>query len=155
VMKGLSKIKGVKKRLKTAIRLTMNDSISNSDTTSARKSILAIEDDHSMRQLLDHMLSKEYDVASLSNGNKAMQWLAGGNIPDLIITDIDVEGMNGEEFVTNLKRSGFFRDIPIIILSGKTSERTAFELLAKGAAGMLTKPFSKEALFEMMTKHIA
>lgn len=117
-----------------------------------KKQILAIEDDEAMRQLLEHILSKDYEVTAIGNGLKAMQWMTAGNVPDLILTDIDVPGLSGEEFLVNIRKSGFFREVPVVILSGRAAEAYAQGLIEKGATATLVKPFARDELTDLVSK---
>jgi two-component system chemotaxis response regulator CheY len=68
-----------------------------------KKQILIIDDDMAMCQLLGKLLQTNYNVVSKFDGLSALQWLSEGNIPDLVITDLDMPKIGGEEFVNNLK----------------------------------------------------
>ncbi len=63
-----------------------------------KKQILAVDDDSSIRELLEFLLRNNYNVITKKDGMEAMMWLSEGNIPDLIITDIDMPRLNGYEF---------------------------------------------------------
>jgi len=84
--------------------------------------ILLIEDNKSFRLLMNHFLSKRYRVVTRKNGIDAMFWLKEGNNPDLILLDLGMPQMNGNDFLAGLKSSGFYKDIPVIVLSGSTRD---------------------------------
>lgn len=115
-----------------------------------KKLILAVEDDPSLRMLLDFILRKEYQVVTKKNGLEAMIWLENGNIPDLIITDVDMPKLSGVDFVRNLRKSGYFRDIPLLILSGWETSIETISCLQVGADNYLMKPFNPKELKEKM-----
>ena len=77
-----------------------------------------------------------------------MSWLFHGNSPDLIIVDVDMPRLNGFEFLKNLRRSGFFQDIPVIVLSGIDRESVKAKCLDHGADDYLVKPFNPEEILE-------
>jgi two-component system, chemotaxis family, chemotaxis protein CheY len=116
------------------------------------KHILVIEDDQNLAILLDHMLSKQYQVNTFADGHSALNWMATGYLPDLIIADVDMPGMESTKLLENLQVSGFYRHIPVVIMSGKSDEEKASRLLGKGAQVILVKPFAKEELFGVLHK---
>ncbi len=65
---------------------------------------------------------------------------------DLILTDINMPNMNGEEFVRRLESDELLRTIPVIVVSTDSSHNRVQQMLALGAKGYVTKPFPPEAL---------
>ncbi len=112
-----------------------------------RKTILLIEDNKSLRVLMNHLLSKWYRVISRTNGLDAMGWLAKGNTPDLILLDLEMPEMTGKDFLEGLQSSGFYKDIPVIIISGnKQCTSTADQAI--NVQKYFEKPFDPELLRE-------
>jgi len=107
-----------------------------------KKQILIVDDDTAMCQLLGKLLQKRYDAISKHDGLSAMQWLTEGNMPDLIITDLDMPNINGEEFANNLKNSGFFSDIPLIVITGYKSKDKRLACYRLGVHEYFEKPFN-------------
>ena len=64
-----------------------------------KNQILIIDDDDAMCQLLEKLFEKKYNVVTKNDGMSAMYWLVGGQIPDLIITDLDMPNLDGVEFI--------------------------------------------------------
>ncbi len=112
-----------------------------------KKQILAVDDDSSIRELLEFLLRNDYHVITKKDGMEAMMWLSEGNIPDLIITDIDMPRLNGYEFFKNVRRSGFYRDIPIMVISGLENSKFIITCLQQGADDYILKPFNPESLY--------
>lgn len=112
-----------------------------------KKQILAVDDDSSIRELLEFLLRSDYDVITKKDGMEAMIWLSEGNIPDLIITDVDMPRLNGYEFFKNVRRSGFYRDVPIMVLSGLENSKLIITCLQQGADDYILKPFNPESLY--------
>ena len=86
---------------------------------SSRKMILIVEDQKSVRVLLQQFLRKSFDVTCKADGFDALAWLSQGNLPDLIILDMSMPKLNGLDFLNNIRTSGIFRDIPVLIVSGE------------------------------------
>ena len=110
-----------------------------------RKKILVIDDERTIRVLLENFL-KEYVVTTKNDGLEGLSWLQEGNMPDLIIADIQMPNIDGYEFVKQIRASGFFRDIPLIVLSGLESSVEKVKCLKLGANDYLVKPFNPEEL---------
>lgn len=107
-----------------------------------KKNIILIDDKESIGKIVATYLSKEYNFAYFENPMKVIEYLKKGEIPDLIISDIRMPGMMGDEFLYYLKADKSFRSIPIIILSSEESTSKRIELLEKGAADYILKPFN-------------
>src|SRR5258706_4489401 len=84
-----------------------------------KKRILIVDDDLSILKLLNFIISKDYDIVVRNNGIDAFSWLEDGNIPELIISDLQMRYFDGQSFIKKVKISGLFRDIPIIMLSAE------------------------------------
>ena len=113
-----------------------------------RKKVLVIEDHDSIRLLLGTYLSKSYQVVTMEDGFDALAWLSKGNIPDCILLDIDMPRIDGMEFLTNIRGSGFFRNIPVIVISGKESSEFRAKCREFGVVAFLNKPFNPLKLKE-------
>jgi len=110
------------------------------------KKILIIDDKPSISRLIVQFLNKTFDVTTKEDGLQAISWLQEGNIPDLILTDLQMPNMDGFELISRVKESGFFRDIPIVVLSSKDSSADRIKCLKMGAEDYLVKPFNPEEL---------
>lgn len=110
------------------------------------KKILVIDDEITIRSLLERFLSNLYEVKALGNGQEALIWLQSGNMPDLMIVDLEMPNMNGFEFLQQVKSSGFFHAIPVLMLSGVDSSAERVKCLKAGALDFMIKPFNPEEL---------
>lgn len=111
-----------------------------------KKKILVLDDEITIRTLLEKFLSNLYEVTATSNGHEALAWLQKGNIPDLLIVDLEMPSMDGFEFLKQVKSSGFFRSIPVLMLSGVDSSAERVKCLKAGALDFMIKPFNPEEL---------
>jgi len=114
------------------------------------KCILIVEDNDSIRLLLGSMLRKKYEVITKKDGLEAMAWLVAGHLPDLILLDMSMPRLNGTEFLKSIRQSGFFKDIPVIVLSGNDGEQEIKDCLKWGVSHYLTKPFNPISLKELI-----
>jgi two-component system, chemotaxis family, chemotaxis protein CheY len=71
---------------------------------------------------------------------------------DLVLTDINMPGMNGEEFVRRLREDELLRDIPVIVVSTDASRSRIEHMLSLGATGYVCKPFVPETLRDEVEK---
>ena len=106
---------------------------------SARKRVLVVDDEASIRDLLSKTLAlAEYDVDTAGDGNAALDRMRTGGY-DLLIADLKMPGMDGLTLIRQAKKMK--ADLPIIIITGFSTESSAIEAVNLGVAGYLTKPF--------------
>ena len=104
--------------------------------------IFCIEDDESIRELIVYALkSNGYEALGFENGNEFYKDLLQEPLPDLILLDIMLPGEDGLQILGKLKSNSRTKDIPIIIISAKTSEFDKVKGLDLGADDYITKPF--------------
>jgi CheY-like chemotaxis protein len=118
-----------------------------------KNKILVIDDEQSIRLLLENFLSKSYDIIAKSDGQHALEWLEG-NLPDLIICDIQMPVMDGYEFLEKVRQRGFTKHTPVIMLSGVESSKERIRCYKIGAQDFLAKPFNPEELGELIKKNL-
>jgi len=109
--------------------------------------VLVIDDDATIRFLLKNIL-KEYEVISMEDGYKALDWLNSGNVPDLILLDLEMPNINGRVLIRRLKSSYKHRNVPIIILSGTDSKLIKTSFMKLGASDFIIKPFTDNDFLE-------
>src|SRR5262245_40055424 len=106
--------------------------------------ILVIDDDPSIRTIVDKMLTQVgYEVFSASSGKEGLRQLYSAQ-PDLVLLDILMPEMDGLEV---LKRIRELTNIPVIMLSAVTQMDVTVRCLEMGADDYLKKPFAREELF--------
>lgn len=106
-----------------------------------KKRILIIDDDATIRFLLKSIL-KEYEVITMEDGFDALDWLNSGNVPDLILLDIEMPNINGRVLIRRLKSSYKHRNVPIVIMSGTDSKSIKNSFIKLGASDFIIKPFT-------------
>ena len=107
-----------------------------------KKNSLLIVDDETMNlKILTHILSSDYTIYTATNGESAIE-KAKENMPDLILLDIIMPGIDGYQTLTELKKCEEIKKIPVIFITGLTSEKDEEKGLTLDAADYITKPFS-------------
>lgn len=104
-----------------------------------RPRVLVVDDEASIRELLSKTLAlAEYDVDTAPDGRAAIERLRLGNY-DLLIADLKMPGLDGLSLIREAKR--LKSELPVIIITGFSTESSAIEAVNLGVAGYLTKPF--------------
>ncbi|MGP8050856.1 MAG: response regulator [Desulfobaccales bacterium] len=112
----------------------------------AHETILAVEDDEDILELLKYNLGKEgYRVTAVTTGEEGLR-LARAAAPDLILLDLMLPGVDGLEVCRSLKMDAKTRQAPIIMLTAKGEETDIVTGLEMGAEDYVTKPFSTKVL---------
>lgn len=105
-----------------------------------KKQIAVIDDDVYIGDMLEKLLSQEgYEVLRAYSGTEALL-LLGKNQPDLILLDLMLPGLSGEEVLPRIQK------IPVIVISAKVDVEDKVRVLLDGAADYLTKPFDTKEL---------
>ncbi len=108
-------------------------------TGTARPRVLVVDDEASIRDLLAKTLAlAEYDVDVAPDGRSALERMRLYPY-DLLIADLKMPGMDGLSVIREAKR--YKADLPVIIITGFSTESFAIEAVNLGVAGYLTKPF--------------
>lgn len=116
------------------------------------KTILIVEDDGTMRELLRlHLTTAGYAVFTAANGAEAWTSIAA-MLPDMIITDVNMPRIGGFEFVAALRERSDLAAIPVIFLTIEHDSIDRGNDL--GAVEYLTKPIRLESLLQKVAKHL-
>src|SRR5437870_5376285 len=117
-----------------------------------RQKILVIEDNEDCRNILALQLQTlGYDIIETESGNRDVE-KAFSEMPDLIIMDLKMAGIDGVEATKRLKSRTSTRDIPIIVSTAWIAASSMKEVLAAGAAVVLTKPITHDHLKEVLQR---
>ena len=116
------------------------------------KKILLVDDSKTMRDMERFTLQQAgYVVAEAGNSADALTLVETENF-DLVITDINMPGMNGIELVGELRKRPNCKAVPIIVLSTESEAGLKNEARQAGATGWIVKPFRPEALVKVVRK---
>ncbi|MCX7788189.1 MAG: response regulator [Spirochaetes bacterium] len=111
-----------------------------------KKRILVVDDEPDILELVRFNLEKEgFEVKTVQNGEEALRWV-NRHVPDCIILDLMLPGLDGIEVCRRIKGTESLRPIPILMLTAKAEETDMVIGLEIGADDYITKPFSPKVL---------
>ena len=116
-----------------------------------KKRILIIDDEIVMLDILQKMLTPEYDVSVVNSASDALSFLNQDTV-DIILLDITMPNITGFEFLYDIRRIPSYMTVPIIIVSGNKGEDFLNEAKKSSAFGVLTKPVKKDELVHTIEK---
>ncbi len=126
------------------VKITQSNTMGFSN--SGQTNILIIEDDNYMQLIMKRFLGKAYEIEICPSALEALTFLQNGNIPDLVISDLNTPNLSGLDFVQQISSSDFFKSIPVIIVSGEDSSEVRIRCLNRGADDFIVKPFNPAEL---------
>ena len=111
-----------------------------------KQRILIVDDEEDIREIISFNLSKDgYETITADNGEEALE-LISKELPDLVILDIMLPGIDGNMVCMKVKSDEKTKHIPVLMLSAKSDETDQVVGLKMGADDYLTKPFSVKVL---------
>lgn len=122
---------------------TDQEPVSTPTTKSDR--ILVVDDSPDMRNYLKGLLEKHFEVILAEDGISAQKQLTEA-MPNLVLTDVMMPGMDGFELLNYIKHSAQMKHLPVILLSARAGEESQIDALDSGADDFLVKPFSSRQL---------
>lgn len=108
--------------------------------------VLIVDDKSEFRRLTKIVLSSTYEVMSAESVSNALALLQKGYTPDIIVSDLMMPDLDGASLVQQVKSSGAFKDIPVIILSSIDTSADKVRLMKLGANDYLNKPYNPDEL---------
>jgi len=121
----------------------------------ARPRILIVDDDPVILRLLQINFRLEgYEVDSASRGDEALR-RAGEAVPDVVVLDIMMPGVDGFDVLRQLKEDPASRDVPVILLSARAQDEDRRRGYALGVEEYVTKPFDPAHLVEIVRRVLA
>ncbi len=123
--------------------------IQDTDYDPRRQTILLVEDNQAMISYMLKKLQERYNVCVAFNGNEALKKVKGYPVaPDLIISDVMMDKVDGFKFARIISESPDYNHIPFIFLSAKFTSKDKLEGLKLGALDYIPKPFRMEELIQ-------
>jgi len=135
-------------------RIESSEILSRGSRNQLRQKILVVDDAETNLLILSNLLAEEGDVFSATDGTQAIA-LAGSMLPDLILLDVSMPGMDGYEVCRHLKSDIRTRDIPIVFVTGRTEDNDQEKGLSLGAIDYILKPYSPLIVLARIRNHLA
>ncbi|MFH6957081.1 two-component regulator propeller domain-containing protein [Flavobacterium aquidurense] len=110
-----------------------------------KRTVLIIDDNAEIRAYLIKLFSETYIVYSAENGDEGLK-LTKKHMPDLVISDIAMEEMDGLELCRKIKENSALSHIPVILLTASKNPETHLQGISDGADDYITKPFDDDML---------
>ena len=107
--------------------------------------ILVIDDDPFVLDLVNMMLRNKHQILTALNADEGLKTISRNSI-DMILLDWMMPDMNGISMLDKLNSDDATKNIPVIFLSGKTSNEEVMQAVEHGAKGYITKPFKRQDL---------
>lgn len=107
--------------------------------------VLLVEDNPDMSDHIERTLDHEYRLIVAREGGAALQ-LAEAHVPDLILSDLMMPGMGGDELLREVRRRESLKAVPMMLLTARADDEVRLDLLRSGAQDFLLKPFGAEEL---------
>ena len=107
--------------------------------------MVIVDDDSELRGYIKEIFSSQFNIYETDDGMSAFD-LIGKEVPDIVISDVVMGKMDGIELCRKVKENAFLAHIPIILLTGSSSEQSKLRGLECGAEDYVSKPFSKELI---------
>lgn len=111
-----------------------------------KKQLLIIDDNEMLLGLMNHCYGETFELFLCDSLNEAKGLLKNGLFPDAIVTDLNLPNEDGKSFISYLKTSLLYINIPLIVLSGEEKSQSRIECLKLGADDYVVKPFHPEEL---------
>jgi len=116
--------------------------------------VLVVDDNPQNLQVLGPMLEKNgYDIAFATSGEQALEFVAG-EIPDLVLLDIMMPGMDGYQVCERLRKKKGTASIPVIFLTAKSDTDDIVRGFEAGGVDYVTKPFNSAELLARVKTHL-
>jgi DNA-binding response OmpR family regulator len=107
--------------------------------------LLVVDDAFTILSLVENLFKKKFEVIKCRSVKEAMEVMEYVT-PDIVVTDLNMPEISGEDFVVHMKSENKFEHIPIIVLSSSDNTNTRLRLLRMGIDDFVQKPFNPEEL---------
>ncbi len=118
-----------------------------------RKTILVVDDAPENIRVLTAVLGPSYRVKAATSGEKALQMCGVDPLPDLVLLDVVMPGMDGYEVCRRLKAEARTAGVPVIFVTGNADESERSRARSLGAADFLVKPLDPARVLASVAAH--
>ncbi|GKT11574.1 MAG: two-component system, HptB-dependent secretion and biofilm response regulator [Thiomicrorhabdus sp.] len=126
----------------------------NSHTKDCKSYILVVDDEVMNRYVLDDLIGERYDLQLVASGDACLESVKI-RLPELILLDVNMPGINGFEVCKRLKQNAESSSVPVIFLTAQISVEDERKGLELGAVDYITKPFSESILLARIETHLS
>lgn len=127
----------------------------SAQTQDTPPTVLVVEDDEHIAQVLRFMLERQgYRVVHMADGRAASQHIAASSPPALVLLDVMLPYVDGFEIVGLIRSQAAWRDVPVLMLTAKNTERDTVRALDAGASDFVIKPFQPQELLARVRRFL-
>lgn len=127
-----------------------SDTQSETFNTSGMK-LMLVDDNRDLLEFLNEALNGQFaEIIMVSSGNKALQVLSSGKLPDIIVSDVNMPDGDGFYLCKELKANENYSNIPVILLTASGEEQSQIDSYRMGAESFMAKPFEVDTLMELL-----
>jgi len=124
-------------------------------TPAAAITVLVVEDDEHISQVLRFMLERQgYQVLHMADGRAASRHIAESAPPALVLLDVMLPYVDGFEIVELIRSREAWREVPVLMLTAKNTERDTVRALDAGASDFVIKPFQPQELLARVRRFL-
>jgi len=118
------------------------------------KKVLVVDDAAVVRHIVSFMLTNaRYSVIQAVDGNDALTKLNTDDI-SMVITDLNMPGMDGIEFIKQIRKKNAYKFMPVVMLTTQSQECKRLEGKEAGASAWICKPFTSAQLIDIVKKFV-
>lgn len=116
---------------------------------------LIVDDNEDTVYLLRHLLLRDgFIVHSATNGRDARDFIASSEPTDIVVTDLMLPYVSGFELLMQIRENALWKDVPVVVLSGKVTEGDVVRALELGANDYVKKPYNPQELSARIKRHV-
>ncbi|MDR1131701.1 MAG: response regulator [Oscillospiraceae bacterium] len=119
-----------------------------------KDTVLLVDDDPAFLKTVNDALREAYTVSFAVSGAEALELAAAGHVPDIILLDVAMPGMDGYETLEKLRELEDMQDVPVVFLSSMSAPESELRGIESGAMDYIKKPFVRDLLLARVRRHL-
>jgi methyl-accepting chemotaxis protein len=123
-------------------------------TGSENEVILVVDDDEILLEMIKELIGNDFDVTTLTSGDKALKMFYQGFVPNLVLLDLMMPEMDGWDVFERIRAISNLHHVPIAIISASSDPEDIERARKMGAVDFIQKPIEKDSLIEKIKKYI-